>query len=72
MEKSTEKKFKWRGMMTLLLVLAVLLDIISGVILYITPPGRFANWTDWTLWGLNKHEWGAIHTIFSIFLSSFL
>ena len=68
MEKSREKKFKWRGMMTLLLVLAVLVDIVSGVILYITPPGRFANWTNWTLWGLNKHEWGAIHTIFSYLL----
>jgi len=68
MEKSREKNFKWRGMMTLLLVLAVLVDIVSGVILYITPPGRFANWTNWTLWGLNKHEWGAIHTIFSYLL----
>jgi len=68
MEKGREKKFKWRGMMTLMLVLAMLVDIVSGVILYITPLGRFANWTNWTLWGLNKHDWAAIHTIFSYLL----
>ncbi|MFC1820013.1 DUF4405 domain-containing protein [Thermodesulfobacteriota bacterium] len=68
MEKDKKKGFKWRGMATFLLALGMLVEIISGVILYITPPGRFANWTNWTLLGLNKHEWGALHTIFGYFL----
>jgi len=68
MEKNKKKGFKWRGVATFLMLLGMLVEIISGVILYITPPGRFANWNNWTLWGLSKGEWGAIHTIFGYVL----
>ena len=37
----------------------------SGVILFVAPPGRIANWTDWTLLSLRKHEWIALHLGFS-------
>ena len=60
--------FKWRGMFTFLVVLALLVDAVSGIILYITPPGRIIRWTGWTLWGLNKGDWQAIHTVFSFLL----
>jgi hypothetical protein len=33
--------------------------------LYISPPGRVANWTDWRLFGLGKSEWQQQHIIFS-------
>jgi hypothetical protein len=33
----------------------------SGAILFFTPRGRVANWTDWTMLGLGKEEWGALH-----------
>jgi hypothetical protein len=33
----------------------------SGVILYLTPRGRVANWTGWTMLGLEKQGWQAIH-----------
>jgi hypothetical protein len=62
------KGFKWRGMFTFLVVLALLVDAVSGVILYITPPGRIARWGNWTLWGLDKFDWQAIHTVFSFLL----
>lgn len=68
MENNKKKGFNWRGLATFLLILGMLVEIISGVILYITPPGRFANWNNWTLWGLNKGEWVAIHTIFGYLL----
>ncbi|OQY07017.1 MAG: hypothetical protein B6I25_02625 [Planctomycetales bacterium 4572_13] len=38
----------------------------TGAILYITPPGRVANWTNWTIWGLSKHQWGAVHICFGV------
>jgi hypothetical protein len=60
--------FKWRGMFTFLVVLALLVDAVSGIILYMVPPGRIANWSNWTLWGLNKFEWQAVHTVFSFLL----
>lgn len=68
MMKTQKKRFKWRGVTTFMLILASAVEIISGVVLYITPPGRIANWTNWTFWGLNKHEWGAMHTIFGYLL----
>jgi hypothetical protein len=34
---------------------------VSGIVLYFTPQGKIANWTNWTLWGLDKHTWGAMH-----------
>lgn len=62
------KGFKWRGMFTFLVVLALVVDAVSGVILYITPPGRIAHWGNWTLWGLSKGDWQAMHTVFSFLL----
>jgi len=37
--------------------------ILSSVVLYILPAGRVAYWTDWHLWGLNKDQWGSMHTV---------
>jgi hypothetical protein len=67
-ETKRKKQFKWRGVATFMLVMALLVEIFSGVVLYITPPGRYAHWTNWTLWGLSKEGWGAMHTIFGYLL----
>ena len=29
--------------------------------MYVTPKGRVANWTDWTLFSLSKSEWSEVH-----------
>jgi hypothetical protein len=68
METTRKKPFKWRGVATFMLVMALAVEIISGVVLYITPPGRYAHWTNWTLWGLSKEGWGSMHTIFGYLL----
>ena len=68
MEKNKKKRFHWRGMTTFLLVLGLIVETVSGIILYITPFGRFARWNNWTLLGLDKWEWAAVHTIFGILL----
>jgi hypothetical protein len=39
--------------------------VISGIILYFAPPGRVANWSNWTFLGLLKSQWQSIHTIFT-------
>jgi len=62
------KKFSWRGWTTFVVTISFIVDTISGVILYIAPPGRIAHWTNWTIWGLDKEEWVAIHTIFGYLL----
>jgi len=35
---------------------------LTSIILYITPHGRVAYWSNWQLWGLSKTQWGALHT----------
>ena len=55
------RRFSTRGFTSLLLTLSLLVVSFSGVVLYVTPRGRVANWTDWTLFGLGKEQWAALH-----------
>lgn len=57
--------FSWRIFISLGLFVAFFVLLVSGVILYISPPGRVANWTNWGLLGLGKSEWQQQHIIFS-------
>ena len=65
---ANDKKFSWKGWVSLFTFLSFVIDTVSGIILYIAPPGRIANWTNWKVWGLTKEEWGAVHTIFGYVL----
>ena len=51
-----------RRIVSLSLMLAITGMLTSSIILYIVPQGRVAYWAGWTLWGLSKSQWGAIHT----------
>jgi hypothetical protein len=59
-------KFQIRGFVSLFLVLAFLVLTVSGVVLYITPRGRVANWTGWTMLGLDKQTWQSMHMSISL------
>ena len=59
-------KFSWRAFISFGLTYAMVILLVSGIILYVSPPGRYAHWVNWTLWGLTKEEWQALHTIFSL------
>lgn len=58
------KHFKWRVFISAGLALAFLVMLISGIVLYISPPGRVANWTDWNIFGLTKKGWQNQHVVF--------
>lgn len=58
--------FQWRALVSVVVMLSFLLMIISGVGLWIAPPGRIANWTDWTVFGLRKGEWADLHLWFGV------
>jgi len=58
--------FSWRAFISLGLFLAFLALLVSGAVLYLSPPGRVANWTDWQVFGLTKTQWQHQHTVFSI------
>lgn len=65
---ATRPAFHMRGFTSLLLFLAFLAAAVAGVMLYFTPRGRVANWTGWTLFGLEKDQWAAVHIIASLVL----
>jgi len=54
-------RFQAKAFASLLLSLAFLGLSFSGVLLFFTPRGRVANWTGWTMLGLNKQGWAAVH-----------
>ena len=61
--------FYTRGFTTFVLTAAFFIIAVTGVVLYVTPRGRVAHWTNWTLLGLGKEQWGAVHmTAATLFL----
>lgn len=63
--KPDTKPFSWRAFVTFYVVLSFLVIAVTGIVLFITPPGRIANWSDWRLLGFSKSQWQTVHTIFS-------
>lgn len=59
-------RFHFRGFVSLFLMLAFLVLGVSGVVLFVTPRGRVANWTGWTLFGLDKQAWQSVHISIAI------
>ncbi|UCE40142.1 MAG: DUF4405 domain-containing protein [Candidatus Aminicenantes bacterium] len=64
-----KNKFKFRAFTALIVLWSFIVENVTGIVLYIVPPGRIAHWTNWKLWGFTKEQWAALHTIFGyIFL----
>jgi hypothetical protein len=58
-------RFQWRALTTSLVALSFVMLLTSGVILFLAPPGRVANWTNWAILGLRKSDWSGLHIWFS-------
>ena len=61
-----KKTFSWRVFISFGLFIAFFMLLVSGVILFISPPGRVANWTDWRMIGLTKSGWQNQHVVFAL------
>ncbi|MDZ4164325.1 MAG: DUF4405 domain-containing protein [Smithellaceae bacterium] len=59
-------KFHNRGFTSMLTAFSFAVMSISGVLLFIVPQGRIAEWTDWRMLGLTKTDWGNIHITTSL------
>lgn len=59
------KKFSWRAFISFALTYIMVILLLSGIMLYVSPPGRYAHWVNWTIWGFTKEGWQGIHIIFS-------
>jgi len=60
----TNKRFNWKSFISFGLFFAFFMLVITGLVLYITPPGRVAKWVNWTFMGFSKTQWQEQHTMF--------
>jgi hypothetical protein len=60
-----KSKFNWRSFISFGLTWSLLIIFVSGIVLYISPAGRYANWVNWKVAGFTKEGWAAIHAVFS-------
>jgi Domain of unknown function (DUF4405) len=58
------RPLSWRAFFSFVVVFAFAVLAVTGIALYVTPPGRVANWSGWTLAGLTKTNWQAVHMVF--------
>jgi hypothetical protein len=66
MNENAKKKFNWRSFVSVLTALSFIGMTFTGIILFVVPPGRIANWTGWTILALTKQQWIGLHDWFSI------
>ncbi|UCF35968.1 MAG: DUF4405 domain-containing protein [Acidobacteriota bacterium] len=59
-------RFSYRIFTSFLLAWSFSALVFSGVILYISPAGRVAHWTNWTLMGLSKEGWQGVHFLVAL------
>ena len=57
---------KLKKITSLTMLLSMITMTFTGVILFITPPGRVANWANWEIFGITKELYGEIHTTFMV------
>jgi hypothetical protein len=60
-----KKRFYWRSYVSISLMLSFFVIAVSGVVLYLAPPGRVARWISWMMLGFNRGQWEDLHTLFS-------
>ncbi len=63
---SYKRSFRPRGLVAFVVFGGFVVMTGTGLILFMTPPGRVTHWTDWALLGLEKTDWVAVHIFFSL------
>lgn len=61
-----KSKFNYKIFSSFLLFVTFLVMVVSGVVLFIAPPGRVANWTDWSVLGFSRTQWTNFHFTFIV------
>ena len=66
MTKEKRRSFSGRSLVSVLTAFCFAILAITGIVLFITPPGRVANWTGWRFLALTKAQWGGLHIWFAL------
>lgn len=56
----------WRSLSSFFLAFSSVLILVSGIVLFVAAPGRYAHAADWRLIGLNKEQWETMHSMFCL------
>jgi len=64
--KRKKSAFYTRGFTVFVLFFTTLILAVSGIVLYIAPPGRYTHSVDWRVFSIDKGGWEAIHINFSL------
>ena len=51
---------------SLTMLWSIIIMTYTGIMLFIAPPGRIANWANWKLLGLGKEDYAQIHSTFMV------
>ncbi|MBN2514014.1 MAG: DUF4405 domain-containing protein [Sedimentisphaerales bacterium] len=62
----SQPALRFRPFVSILTGFSFAAAVITGAMLFVTPPGRVANWSNWTIWGLSKEQWSALHICFCV------
>ena len=65
MSNDARSRFRTRAFISVLVSGCFMVLVWSGAVLFLSPPGRVANWTNWRIFGLTKGEWADLHIAFS-------
>jgi len=60
-EHSMRRRFSVRGLTSFVVTLSFLLMVVSGAVLYGLPRGYRGGQDAAAMWGLDRHDWTAIH-----------
>ncbi len=51
---------------SLTMLWSIIVMTYTGIMLFIAPPGRVANWANWKLFALSKEDYAQIHSTFMV------
>jgi hypothetical protein len=60
--------FRVRRFVTAVLALSFFSAAVSGIVLFLRPEGSLARWTGWSVFGLDKRQWEAVHILVVLIL----
>jgi hypothetical protein len=60
------RRFNWRAFISVTTAVSFVAMSVTGVVLFVTPPGRIAHWTGWRMLALTKDQWAGLHIWFSV------
>ena len=64
--KTNPSPFKFRPFVSVMVSASFVMLVVTGAVLFLAPPGRIANWTDWRILALGKHDWIDLHIWFAL------